>query len=63
MPIRSPPFISQRTVSRRTVLDWLGKGTVLALSAPILKACATLDGASADAGVPGTDGSGDADVP
>jgi DMSO/TMAO reductase YedYZ molybdopterin-dependent catalytic subunit len=43
MPPRVPPFISQRTVGRRKLLEWLGKGTVLALGSPLLKACAALD--------------------
>lgn len=44
MPPRVPPFISERTVGRRKLLEWLGKGTVLALGSPLLKACAALDG-------------------
>ncbi|MBI5503083.1 MAG: molybdopterin-dependent oxidoreductase [Deltaproteobacteria bacterium] len=64
MPVRSPPFIADRTVSRRTVMEWLGKGTVLALGAPILKACATLDAgaADADASAPDADAAGEADA-
>jgi len=40
---RTPPFIADTTTSRRTVLEWLGKGAVLALGAPLLEACASLD--------------------
>ncbi|MBI5488625.1 MAG: molybdopterin-dependent oxidoreductase [Deltaproteobacteria bacterium] len=64
MPVRNPPFISDRTVSRRTLLEWLGKGTVLALGSPILKACATLDAGAtdADAPVPDADAAGEVDA-
>jgi DMSO/TMAO reductase YedYZ molybdopterin-dependent catalytic subunit len=31
---------SERTLSRRDLLSWLGKGSVLALSSPLLQACA-----------------------
>lgn len=37
--IKKPSHISETTVSRRTVLDWLGKATVLALGGKYLAAC------------------------
>jgi hypothetical protein len=51
---RIPPRISQQTVSRRTLLEWLGKGTVLALGAPLVEACAGFDaGATTPEDAPG----------
>jgi DMSO/TMAO reductase YedYZ molybdopterin-dependent catalytic subunit len=35
--------ISPCTINRRTVLEWLGKGTVLALGAEVLAACAQVE--------------------
>jgi DMSO/TMAO reductase YedYZ molybdopterin-dependent catalytic subunit len=57
---RKPPFISEKTITRRSVLEWLGKGTVLALGAPVLKACADLGAHAEDAGDAVRDGEGDA---
>ena len=58
---RTPPFIADTTTSRRTVLEWLGKGAVFALGAPLIEACADLDAhaATADDVLP-PDGPGDA---
>ena len=39
MKPRNPPFVSQTTVERRTVLRWLGNSTVLALGGNTLAAC------------------------
>jgi len=39
MPPRSPPFVSQVTTERRTVLRWLGGSAVLALGGDLLSAC------------------------
>jgi hypothetical protein len=62
MPMRprNPPFISDKTVSRRSVIDWLGKGTVLALGAPLIKACAEFTGRANDADDVAPDGEPDA---
>jgi DMSO/TMAO reductase YedYZ molybdopterin-dependent catalytic subunit len=57
---RNPPFISDKTVTRRSVLDWLGKGMVLALGAPLLKACAEFSGRASDADDVVRDGEPDA---
>lgn len=37
-PERSGPIVT-RELTRRDLLDWLGKGTVLALTSPLLNAC------------------------
>jgi DMSO/TMAO reductase YedYZ molybdopterin-dependent catalytic subunit len=34
------PPVSEKTISRRTVVEWLGKATVLALGGDVLAACA-----------------------
>jgi DMSO/TMAO reductase YedYZ molybdopterin-dependent catalytic subunit len=39
MKPRSPPFVSQVTTERRTVLRWLGGSAVLALGGDVLSAC------------------------
>jgi len=60
MPVRNPPFISQTTVSRRSVVDWLGKAAVLALGGKALAACGPTgsdpDGGFLPFGDGGTDG-------
>jgi hypothetical protein len=33
------PLIASQTLSRRTLLDWLGKATVLALGTDLMAAC------------------------
>jgi hypothetical protein len=38
---RQEPFISDRTITRRSLLDWLGRATVLALGGDIMAACAS----------------------
>lgn len=38
--------VAQQTISRRSVLEWLGKGTALALTSPLIQAC------GAEGGVP-----------
>jgi DMSO/TMAO reductase YedYZ molybdopterin-dependent catalytic subunit len=40
MPIRIPPRIEPTTLTRRSIVDWLGKATVLALGGEALAACA-----------------------
>jgi hypothetical protein len=51
--------ISEQTVSRRSVLEWLGSGAVLALGADLLAACAVTDReARVDTGAGGADGPG-----
>jgi hypothetical protein len=59
MKKRDRPFISDRTITRRSLLDWLGKATVLALGGDIMAACASskpvifnLDGESEGGGDP-----------
>lgn len=49
---------------RRTLVEWLGKGAVLALGAPLLEACAgAVHGEGPDSGAPGPDaGAGGADA-
>jgi DMSO/TMAO reductase YedYZ molybdopterin-dependent catalytic subunit len=39
MPPRKPPFISEETVSRRSLIEWFGKASVLALGADLLAGC------------------------
>lgn len=39
MPKIDPPTIAQKTLSRRSLLEWLGTGTVLALGGTTLAAC------------------------
>jgi hypothetical protein len=57
-----PPLVSPLTLTRRTVLDWLGSATVLALGGKVLAACAAVtgesDGGSLPAGDDGADGTG-----
>lgn len=55
MPPRNPPLIITETLSRRSLLDWLGKATVLALGGEVLAACGTGDRAQPD-GSGNTDG-------
>jgi DMSO/TMAO reductase YedYZ molybdopterin-dependent catalytic subunit len=49
MPPRQPPFISDKTLSRRSLLEWLGSASVLALGSPLL-GCASTPGAPHDNG-------------
>jgi hypothetical protein len=60
---RRTPFISPVTVSRRSVLEWIGKASGIALGAPLLAACeramqsASIDrGSGSDGGDSGADG-------
>ena len=63
MSNRNNPTIAQRTVSRRTVLEWLGSGCVLSLGSAALAACGQPDQATADAGRgPGGDSATAADL-
>jgi hypothetical protein len=39
MPPKRPPVISEETVSRRSLIEWLGKASVIALGADLLSAC------------------------
>lgn len=43
-----PPTISSETVERRTVVEWLGKATVLAIGADLVSACSTFTGTGLD---------------
>ncbi len=52
MPPKTPKKIATRTLSRRSLIDWMGKATVLALGGEALAACAAGDGGSSDAGFP-----------
>jgi DMSO/TMAO reductase YedYZ molybdopterin-dependent catalytic subunit len=48
-----PPIIQTRTLERRTVLEWLGRATVLAIGGKLVAACSATGngpGASADSG-------------
>ena len=49
---RRPKIVATRTIERRTVLEWLGGATVLSLTSPLIKACATeaTSGGVADSG-------------
>ncbi len=38
-----PPFISEKTITRRTLLDWMGKAAVLALGAELLNGCSDIN--------------------
>jgi DMSO/TMAO reductase YedYZ molybdopterin-dependent catalytic subunit len=58
------PFIADETITRRTVLEWLGKATVVTLGADLLAACAAHttrvpDGAVDAPALPLLDGVGD----
>lgn len=55
MSQRQPPFISPVTVTRRTVLEWLGTGTVLALGSDLLSACSPSAADPSTEGEPPTD--------
>jgi DMSO/TMAO reductase YedYZ molybdopterin-dependent catalytic subunit len=60
MASKKPPRIWDRTVERRTVLQWLGTGSVMALGGRLLSACMSAEegaggGAGGDGG--GVDGS------
>jgi DMSO/TMAO reductase YedYZ molybdopterin-dependent catalytic subunit len=46
VPPRNPPFVSEVTLDRRTVLQWLGRSAVLALGADLLAACTDKGGAA-----------------
>lgn len=48
-----PPHVSDVTVGRRTVLEWLGRSAVLALGADLLAACSSPPPGAADAGPDG----------
>lgn len=50
MPPKTPKKLSKRTISRRSLIDWFGKATVLALGGEALAACAAGDGGMPDAG-------------
>jgi DMSO/TMAO reductase YedYZ molybdopterin-dependent catalytic subunit len=50
VPPRQPPFISDKTLSRRSLLEWLGGASVLALGNPLLAACASTPSAPRDNG-------------
>jgi len=64
--------VTPASVRRRTLLEWLGRATVLGLASPLVQACGRdaqagtdatgPDGADPDL-VPGTDAGGDTDVP
>jgi DMSO/TMAO reductase YedYZ molybdopterin-dependent catalytic subunit len=44
-----PPRIAEQTLSRRSLLEWLGGAAVLGLNAELLQACATSPAAGGDA--------------
>ncbi|MBI5480879.1 MAG: molybdopterin-dependent oxidoreductase [Deltaproteobacteria bacterium] len=54
MPPRVPPFVSEVTVGRRTVLEWLGRSAVLALGADLIAVCSSPTTATSDAGADGS---------
>jgi len=57
MKPRTPPFVSQVTIERRTVLRWLGNSSVLVLGGDLLAACLGKSAGSEDAGAgSGADG-------
>lgn len=60
MPIRNPPLIATETVTRRSVVDWLGKATMLALGGKVLAACAGSPGGPDGGILPLDDGGSDA---
>jgi hypothetical protein len=67
VPPRVPPFVSEVTVGRRTVLEWLGRAAVLALGADLIAACsAPPEAGGPDGGAAGGDdaggGAGDGDA-
>lgn len=49
-----PPVIVSTTIERRSLIQWFGKATVLALGADLAAACSTFTGMAGDAGS-GTD--------
>ncbi len=53
---RGLPSSSDTTVSRRNLLDWLGKASVFALGAEVLAACGHVDRTPDDGGVDGETG-------
>lgn len=57
---RSQPRIAEQTLSRRSLLEWLGGATVLGLTGELLLACATSPAAGSDAGRREGGGRGDA---
>lgn len=64
----APPEIAQRTLSRRSLIDWLGKAAVLALGGNVLAACSGAAGepdagSRSDGGLDGSpDGGRDGDL-
>ena len=59
MSRRKPPAISDKTISRRSLLEWLGGATVLALGSPLIgSACTQTPRSVADMGGPGLDARG-----
>ena len=60
--VGSIPESAKRTLSRRTVLDWLGKATVLALGSDIIAACGAPGGLDPD-GSSALDSGPDSDSP
>jgi DMSO/TMAO reductase YedYZ molybdopterin-dependent catalytic subunit len=63
MPDKKKPTIFDRTVDRRSLLEWLGKGCVLVLGASQVTSCLGADGPLQDAGSGGRpDGGGGGDV-
>ncbi len=70
-PAGTPPALLERPLSRRSLIEWLGKATVLALGADLATACSALARAGRDAGAdagtdagpePGADAGGDAGI-
>ena len=49
---RGPPIIVDKTLQRRTVLEWLGKATVLALGGELVAACTQAAGNGTPLGSP-----------
>jgi DMSO/TMAO reductase YedYZ molybdopterin-dependent catalytic subunit len=55
---RKNPYISDRTVTRRSLLEWMGKGVVLALGGTTLASCLGELGPEDDGGSSWLDGDG-----
>jgi len=59
MPSREKPYISETTMTRRTLLEWVGKAAVIPLGVAVLRACASRREMPAEV-PPGADAGADA---